>query len=294
MNNLTTPTKHAARLLLACLMVVPVLAGEAGASTLVGAGDIAECGAGNDEATAALLDRIPGTVYTLGDNVYQRGTANEFRDCYAPSWGAHKNRTRPSAGNHDYYTAGAGPYYGYFGPRAGNPNRGYYSYRSGSWHVVVLNSNCAKVGGCGPRSPQGRWLARDLDAHPNRCTLAYFHHPLFSSGEGKETTTVRPLWKTLHARGADVILSAHAHRYERFAPQTPAGVRSATGIRQFIVGTGGKPPEGPMGTPDPNSVRRNDDTPGVLKLELKNGTYDWDFVPIAGKTFTDSGKARCH
>src|SRR5215210_4776457 len=148
--------------------------------TLVGAGDIASCNYTEDSATARLLGRIPGTVFTLGDNAYTYGTAAEFKNCYDPTWGKYRKRTRPTAGNHDYYTAGAKPYFDYFGARAGRPSRGYYSYDRGAWHIVALNSNCNKVGGCGRRSTQGRWLRKDLANHPSRCTLAYFHHPLYA------------------------------------------------------------------------------------------------------------------
>lgn len=291
--------KYAGCILLVCAIALlaeaPVVKAQTPSVTLVGAGDIADCGNKRDEATAKLLERIPGTIYTLGDNVYSRGTASEFTNCYRPSWGRYKKRTRPTAGNHDYYTAGAKPYYNYFGTRAGSPGRGYYSYNRGSWHIVALNSNCDKVGGCGARSPQGKWLRKDLASHSSRCTLAYFHHPLFTSGDGVETATVRPFWRMLYDRGADVILSGHAHSYERFAPQTPGGKLARNrGIREFIVGTGGEPPEKPLGQTEPHSQIRNDKTTGVLRLNLRSGSYSWKFVHIAGKTFTDSGAKRCH
>lgn len=291
------PLKYVSCLTLACvvalLAALPVF-GQTATVTMVGAGDIAECGSNRDEATAKLLGRIRGTVFTLGDNVQGRGTTREFTDCYAPFWGKYKKRTKPSAGNHEYYTAGAKPYYNYFGARAGSPNRGYYSYDRGGWHVVVLNSNCDKVGGCGLRSPQGRWLRNDLRNNPSRCTLAYFHHPLFSSGSG-ETSVARPFWRILYAQGADVILSGHSMSYERFAPQTPDGkLDRDKGIREFVAGTGGSPPLNPFGPRPANSQVRNDKTRGVLKLNLNPGSYSWKFVPVAGKTFTDSGTDRCH
>jgi hypothetical protein len=151
----------------------------------VGAGDIASCTSTGDEATANLLDTIPGTVYTTGDNAYESGTASEFENCYDPSWGRHKARTRPAVGNHEYYsTTNASGYFGYFGAAAGDPSKGYYSYDLGSWHIISLNSNCSFVagGGCAAGSDQEKWLRADLAAHPNACTLAYWHHPLFSSG----------------------------------------------------------------------------------------------------------------
>ena len=241
-NTLLVLASMASALLLACMAAiltsVPSVA-QTATVTLVGAGDIASCDYTADSATARLVGRIPGTVFTLGDNAYPDGTIKQFRNCYDPTWGKYKKRTKPSVGNHEYRTPDASGYFNYFGARAGAPSKGYYSYRRGSWHIVVLNSNCEKVGGCGKRSPQGRWLRNTLANHQARCTLAYFHHPLYSTGDNTATPQVKPFWRILYDRGADVILSGHAHRYERFAPITPAGVRNAEkGIRQFVVGTG--------------------------------------------------------
>jgi acid phosphatase type 7 len=194
---------------------------------LVGAGDIASCSSTGDEATAKLLDGISGTVFTTGDNVYDSGTATEFKNCYEPSWGRHKARTKPSVGNHEYLTAGASGYFGYFGAAAGDPNKGYYSYNLGEWHVISLNSMCENVGGCGATTPMVSWLKQDLAANPKACTLAYFHHPLFSSGE-HGTQKMRPTWDVLYAANADIIVSGHDHLYERFAPQSPSGVVDAS------------------------------------------------------------------
>jgi hypothetical protein len=291
--------KYGGCILLACvaavLLAVPVF-GQTRTVTLVGAGDIASCSHNNDRATAKLLGNIPGTVFTLGDNVYPDGTIRQFRNCYDPTWGRYKRRTKPSVGNHEYHTPDASGYFNYFGARAGAPSKGYYSYRRGTWRVVVLNSNCNKVGGCGKRSPQGRWLRRDLADNPSRCTLAYFHHPLYASGMGTATPQVRPFWNILYNRGADVILSGHAHRYERYAAITPEGVRDPEdGIRQFVVGTGGEPggsESHPASAPNMQVMKTG--TPGVLKLNLGAGSSAWKFVPVAGKTFTDSGRDRCH
>ncbi len=285
----------------AALAIVAVLdfyasrSARAAGAVMVGAGDIAKCSTEADEATAKLLDNIPGTVFTVGDNAYPSGTASEFKNCYGPSWGRHKSRTRPALGNHEYETAGASGYFGYFGAAAGDPDRGYYSYDRGEWHVVALNSNCKEVGGCGADSPQGRWLRNDLANHPAECTLAYFHHPLFSSGgDHGNQPQVRPLWKALYAANADVIVGAHDHSYERFAPQGPDGARNKErGIRQFVVGTGGGTQHG-FGEIGTNSQARKAGTPGVLKLTLKPGSYGWEFVPVAGETFTDSGTKSCH
>lgn len=266
-----------------------------GSVTLVGAGDIADCDLRTDEATAKLVKNIQGTVFTLGDNVYERGTRSEFKNCYDPSWGDFKRRTMPSTGNHEYYTADGQPYFNYFGQRAGSPRKGYYSYNRGAWHIVVLNSNCEKVGGCETNSPQGQWLRDDLANNPTACTLAYWHHPRFASGDAVQTGSVGPFWEILYNRGAELVLSGHAHRYERHLPMRPNGqVDRDNGIQQIIAGTGGKPPLGDTGTTDPNSVVKNDNTPGVLRLSLKPDSYNWKFVPIAGKNFTDSGTRDCH
>jgi acid phosphatase type 7 len=263
---------------------------------LVGAGDIARCTSSGDEATANLLDSIPGTVYTLGDNAYESGTATEFANCYDPSWGRHKGRTRPSPGNHEYRTSGASGYFGYFGSAAGDPQKGYYSYDLGQWHVVVLNSNdlCRYVS-CAAGSAQAEWLRADLASNPAQCTLAYFHHPLFTSGNySPGFSEVKPLWDVLYSGGAEVVLNGHDHLYERFAPQSPSGAPDpARGIREFVVGTGGASHYG-ISTVQPNSQVRNTGTFGVLKLTLHPTSYDWQFVPEAGKSFTDSGSTSCH
>jgi hypothetical protein len=264
---------------------------------VVGAGDIANCSSlAGAQATAKLLGSIPGTVYTLGDNAYGSGTSTEFANCYDPTWGQVKARTRPAPGNHEYYTSGAAGYFGYFGSAAGDPSRGYYSYELGQWHVVVLNTNdqCKYVG-CSAGSPQEQWLKADLANHPAQCTLAYFHYPLFTSGNySPGISTVKPLWDDLYSGGADVVLNGHDHIYERFAPQTPSGaLDTARGIREFVVGTGGAEHYG-IKTVQPNSEVRNAGTFGVLKLTLHPSSYDWQFVPEAGKSFTDFGSTSCH
>jgi acid phosphatase type 7 len=261
---------------------------------LVGAGDIAGCSSEGDEATAALLDGIDGTVFTVGDNVYESGTDAEFEECYQPSWGRHKARTYPSPGNHEYYTANASGYFHYFGAAAGEPGEGYYSYDLGEWHVVALNGMCENVGGCEADSPMVRWLEEDLSANPKTCTLAYWHHPLFSSGYNGNQPKMKPTWDTLYAANVDVVVNGHEHSYERFAPQDPNGVAdSERGIREFVVGTGGINLR-PFETIEPNSEVRNADAYGVLKLTLRSTSYDWEFVPVAGETFTDSDSGECH
>ena len=263
---------------------------------LLAAGDIAGCPWDGDELTARIIDRYPGvTVAGLGDMVYASGTAAEFRDCYAPTWGRFKDRTRPAVGNHEYLTPGAGPYWDYFGSAAGPRGKGWYSYDIGSsWHVVVLNANCWEDGAsCRAGSEQERWLRADLAAHPRPCTLAYWHQPLFSSIEGLDS--VRPLWDALYEGGADLVLNGHKHGYERFAPQRPDGRRDdARGLRQIVVATGGSPEFLPFGTPRPNSEVRATQLDGVLKLTLSTASYRWDFLPAAGSSFTDAGAAACH
>ena len=266
------------------------------AAVVLAAGDIAVCGASaqGDEATAVILDAQPGTVLTLGDNAYDNGTATEFANCYDPSWGRHIGRTRPSAGNHDYNTPGATGYYAYFGAMAGDPAKGYYSFELGGWHIIALNSNCGAVS-CGAGSTQEQWLRAQLAAHPTACTLAYWHHPRFSSGAVHgNNTAVQPLWQALYDYGAEVVLAGHEHLYERFAPQTATGAADAAlGIREFIVGTGGRGHYA-FGAAKPNSEVRHTGTFGVLRLELGDGGYAWEFLPVAGATFTDNGSGTCH
>jgi hypothetical protein len=253
-----------------------------GDPVLVGAGKIGSCESSGDEATAKLLDVIPGTVFTLGDNAYQNGTAAEYAG------------TKLTPGNHDYNnTPGASGYFGYFGASAGDSSKGYYSYNRGAWHVIALNTRCDSVGDCGTKSPMVNWLRQDLASHPSACTLAYFHTPRFSSGYHGNRTTTGKIWNVLYGANADVVVSGGDHDYERFAPQDPSGAADpARGIREFVVGTGGAF-QLPFGTIQPNSRVRSTGTYGVLKLTLHPGSYDWRFVPVAGKTFTDSGTTSC-
>jgi hypothetical protein len=256
----------------------------------VGAGDIASSGNDYDEETAQLIDNIPGTVFNLGDNVYPDGTIDEFNNYYDETWGRFKVRTYPSLGNHEYQTPGAAGYFSYFGAAAGDPSEGYYSFDLGNWHIIVLNSNCAEVS-CSSSSLQGQWLQADLAANPSTCTLAIFHHPLFSSNSS--SSRGQSFWEILYEAGADVVLNGHVHNYERFALQNSAGVADpGRGIREFIVGTGGKSHANSFNEA-PNSEVFNSTTFGVLKLTLYPTSYDWDFIPIASQTFTDSGSDIC-
>lgn len=275
----------------ACLDVLPepiIQTGEA-PQVLVGAGDIADCGSQGDEATAVLLDTIPGTVFTAGDNAYDNGTAVEFANCYDPAWGRHRNRTRPSPGNHDYHTADAAGYFAYFGERAGDPTRGYYAYEIGGWRIYSLNSNVQRDAG----SPQEQWLREELAATPRTCTLAYWHHPRFSSSSRGNDPSMSALYAALVDAGTDLVIAGHDHVYERFALQDTDGVASADGIRQFVAGTGGRALYD-FGAAAANSeVRYNDDW-GVLKLTLLTQSYEWEFISATGGQVIDSGSQDCH
>ncbi|HKQ57575.1 MAG TPA: metallophosphoesterase [Candidatus Eisenbacteria bacterium] len=256
---------------------------------LVGAGDIAN-GSPQAEATAALLDGIPGIVFTTGDNAYPNGTAADYATNYAPTWGRHKARTRPSPGNHDYHTPGAPAYFAYFGSNAGPAGRGYYSYDAGDWHIISLNSEIDMKAG----SPQELWLRADLAAHRNDCTLAYWHRPRFSAGDHGSTIATQALWQALHEAGAEIVVVGHDHNYQRFSPMTATGVVDPQrGIREFVVGTGGSGLY-QFAAPIANTEAYDDTTHGVLKLTLGPGTYAWKFIPIAGQTYSDSGTGSCH
>jgi hypothetical protein len=265
---------------------------------LVGAGDIASCSSTGDETTANLLDGISGTVFTLGDNVYDSGTSTEFTNCYGPSWGraSIKDRTKPVPGNHDYNTSGAAGYYAYFGAAAGDPTKGYYAYNLGAWRIYVLNTNDGSCGAvaCGPGSTQEQWLKADLAANPRQCVLAMWHHPRFSSGQHGNNSVSQALWQDLYDAHAELILNGHDHTYERFAPQSPSGaLDNANGIIEIVAGMGGRSHYA-FGTIKANSLIRNGDTYGVLKLTLSDGGWSFQFVPEAAKSFRDSGTGTCH
>jgi len=264
-----------------------------GDPVLVGAGDIADCDLDDDSATAALVEAIPGTVFTAGDNAYPDGTAEQFKDCYGPTWGRFLDRTRPAPGNHDQNTQDLAGYLGYFGAAAAPDGKTWYSYDLGTWHVIVVDSSCDGVGGCGPGSEQGRWLATDLAASTARCTVAIWHHPRFSSGEHGDDPSVAPMWQALYTAGADLVINGHDHDYERFAAQDPDGrADGSRGIREFVVGTGGAALR-PFSTIAANSELRAAVTHGVLRLVLHPTSYDWTFVPTIGE-FGDSGSGPCH
>jgi acid phosphatase type 7 len=267
---------------------------------LVGAGDIAGCKElAGAQATAKLLEKIPGTIFAAGDLAYEDGSTADFKNCYDTTWGKFKDRTRPALGNHEYKDPTASGYFQYWGKRAGPAGKGYYSFDLGAWHIVVLNTNCdAKgLGGCAAGSPQETWLKEDLAAHANACILAYGHHALFSSGFFKKHAIhpeLKPLWQDLYAAHADLVLAGHEHSYERFAPQDPDGHPDAEhGIREIVAGTGGRSHD-PLGFAIANSEVRNSSTYGVLKLTITPGGYTWEFIPEEGRDFRDSGTGACH
>jgi 3',5'-cyclic AMP phosphodiesterase CpdA len=296
------PPLRAAAALLAAVSVNAAAADPDQGITVYAAGDIARCasrdpaysGAADTAATVAagLAQDPEAVVLALGDLTYPRGARKEFTDCYAPTWGRFKDRTWPAPGNHEYYTPGAKPYFDWWGARAG---RGYYSVELGTWHVISLDSNLAPA----QHAAQLDWLRADLAAHPARCTLAYWHHPLYSSGGHGSIPKMRDAWQLLYAAGAELVLSGHDHDYERFAPQDADGRLDPThGIRQFVVGTGGAYPTPFLLTVAHSEVRDSNRT-GVLRLRLYAGGYGWEFVESTRlSTFSvappDRGSAACH
>ncbi|MFL5910557.1 MAG: DNRLRE domain-containing protein [Gaiellaceae bacterium] len=289
-----------------------------GDPTIMAAGDIA-CSAQShgascqDKATSDLvLTGNPDAVLALGDNQYECGVLSDYQTYYDATWGRFKDKTRPVPGNHEYTSSlnstnncyglptGAPGYYTYFGaiasplePLCGVDCKGYYSYDLGSWHMIALNSNCTRVGNCGATDPQATWLAQDLQAHAGQCTLAYFHHPRWTSGQEGPTVLMGPIYQMLYDAGVDAILNGHDHDYERFAPLDPSGaVDPVNGIREIIAGTGGRNTTSFTGIA-PGSEVRNSTAFGVLSMTLHSRGYDWRFVPTAG-TFSDSGSQPCH
>lgn len=265
-------------------------------AVLIGAGDICRLSSIADAGKTAVLisTRSTARVFTLGDNSNDSGTADEYATCYGATWGAFKSRTSPTAGNHDQMTSHGAPYYAYFGSAAGTAGKGYYSYGLvADWHVIVLNAICGEVGGCDAGSPEETWLKADLAANAGKHILAMWHIPEFSSGGHGNTTAYRAWWDDLYVAHADVVLNGHDHDYERYAQQSPAGAADPNGIREFVVGTGGASHTSFV-TIRANSEKRNDGTFGVLELTLKLDSYGWQFIPIEGGTFTDSGETATH
>jgi hypothetical protein len=255
-------------------------------------------------ATANLISAIrPAALLSLGDTQYYCGSLAAFNQSYDLTWGQFKSITHPAVGNHEYLisggtgcdssNSGAAGYFAYFGAQAGLPSQGYYSYDLGTWHIVVLNSNCSQAGGCNSSSPQYKWLFQELASHPNQCTLAYWHIPLYSSG-GRANANTKTLYQLLYDNNVDLALTGHDHTFERFAPQDANGILDRSrGIREFVVGTGGANHTSIVSRA-PNSEVFNQDTFGVLKLTLHPNGYDWQFVPESGKSFTDFGSDTCH
>ena len=262
--------------------------GGGGSATLTGAGDIADCSVPGSAQTARLLDSISGALFTAGDNAYPSGSEANFRQCYDPTWGRHKARTRPVPGNHEYEMPGAGPYFAYFGGNAGTAGQGYYSYTVGSWRVIALNSEIDVRAS----SAQVTWLRGELSTSNARCTAVILHRPRFSSGEHGDNPDLSDVWQVLYDNNADVVISGHDHNYERLAPMDADGrAGSSRGIRQFVVGTGG------AGLRPPPRMRPNSEITGVswgvISFTLADDGYSWNFVST-GDGFSDSGFDRCH
>ena len=262
--------------------------------SIVAAGDIADCGSDiflfpQAARTAALIAPSDTFVLTLGDNAYPIGATDEFTRCFQATWGQYKDRIRPSPGNHDYITLDAAGYFGYFGTAAGTGQRGYYSFDVGAWHLISLNSHAD----AGAGSSQYAWLQADLAASRSLCTLAYWHHPVFSSGPHGNNPHMAEIYRLLHSKGAELVLVGHDHVYERFAPQDADGhADPVRGVRSFTVGTGGAPLYS-WNTIRPNSEFRDNSSHGVLRLTLYEGSYRWAFVPVSGAA-RDEGSAQCH
>ncbi len=263
---------------------LPLPSVDPGATVLLAVGDTGSCDGDYDEAVASLAAALPGTIALLGDLAYPDGSSSDFANCFDPAWGPMLERIRPAPGNHDYQTTDAAGYFSYFGAVAGTPGAGWYSYELGTWHVVVLDSNCEFVG-CAAGSAQVTWLEADLAAHPAACTLAYWHHPRWSSGRHGDHDFMDPIWDVLAASGADLVLAGHDHDYERFGP--------IDGMRSFVVGTGGRSLYQQFRPGHAATERHASDAFGLLMLTLQDAGYQWRFVPAAGSTLVDAGTAEC-
>lgn len=255
-------------------------------SVLIGAGDIGVCGLGFDEATAELVKGISGTVFTAGDNAYPRGAAADYAGCYDPSWGAFRDRTRPTPGNHEYLTKGAAGYFDYFGSRAGPGTRGYYAYTLGTWRIYSLNSMRIT-------DRQIEWLKADIATHPSHCSLAYWHYPRYSTGFHGNTQEVTRFWRPLYRSGVEFVVNGHDHDYERWKKRRPGGTFAKRGIREFVVGTGGAALRDFVRSQPPKSVVRQATDHGVIRFTLNSDSYRWEFISSDG-SFTDTGTSSCH
>jgi hypothetical protein len=244
--------------------------------------------------TAKVIEAIrPDAVLTLGDHQYPSGSLADFKASYADTWGAYRDITFPVPGNHEYETPTARGYFAYFGKRAGEPDKGYYSYDLGAWHLIALNSECHQIGGCGDSDPQARWLRQDLEAHQPECVLAYWHRPRFSSGPHGSDRDLDPLWRILAAAHADVVLAGHDHDYERFKPMNADGEADPEGVTQFVAGTGGRS-HYKFRTPKPTSKVRITGRDGVLRLQLTKQGYAWEFTAAPKGDVLDRGTGQCH
>jgi hypothetical protein len=280
-----------------------------GAAVMIGVGDIARCDGNGDELTARIVDsilkadsiaKVPDVVFTLGDNAYTSGSTSQWTNCFTPSWGDKTKRImrniRPSPGNHEYYTTGADPYYKYFGDRTGPPGKGYYSYDIGDWHAVVINSEIAVNEGFTLKEQQDQvdWLIKDLKANSKACTVAYWHHPRFSSGSHGTDVKLQPIWQALHDNNADLVLTGHDHHYERFLPMTATGVvDTVKGIASFVIGTGGADLRGLRRPLAANSAARIEGHYGVLLLTLGSKEWRSAFISTNGLIWDPSG-GKCH
>jgi hypothetical protein len=266
----------------------PPPGGGGGTARLTGAGDIADCDVRGSVQTASLLDNVPGALFAAGDNAYPSGSEANYRQCYDPTWGRHKARTRPVPGNHEYETPGAAAYFAYFGSSAGSPGQGYYSYTLGSWRIIALNSEIDVRA----TSAQVTWLRSELTTSNARCTAVIVHRPRFSSGEHGDNTDMRDVWQVLYDNNVDVAISGHDHNYERLAPMDADGrPDSSRGVRQFVVGTGGAALRAPA------RIRPNSEilgvSWGVISFMLSDDGYSWSFMATSDG-FADSGFDRCH
>ncbi|MFN0063966.1 MAG: metallophosphoesterase family protein [Myxococcaceae bacterium] len=261
--------------------------------------DFAQAQGQNGRCAMAATSQVaeaqsPDALLMLGDLQYETGSADAFAQSFDVTWGRHKPKMKPAPGNHEYETPGAAGYFGYFGGLAGPDERGYYAFDLGPWRTYSLNSNCDEAGGCGQGSPQWAWLAQDLADHPRRCSLAYFHHPRFSSGLHGDHDQMQAIWALLYQHGVEIVLTGHDHSYERFSPlNDSAEADTAHGIRQFVVGSGGKNHYVRVRFREASEVF-DSSSYGVLKLVLRPSAYSWQFVPIDGDAFSDSGTAACH
>lgn len=275
-----------------------------GASVMLAVGDIASCSSDGDERTAAIVDSVlradsaagvNDVVVTMGDNAYPDGSASNFAICWVESWGDSTlmimDKIRPSVGNHEHHSLRAAPYYLYFGDKAGDPTKGYYAFDHGEWRVIALNSEIIvnPVFSSAERRAQETWLRQELEANKKPCMLAYFHHPLFSSGHHGNDNRIRPIWEIMQAAKVTLVLVGHDHHYERFLPSTSLGVvDTINGMTSFLVGTGGGEMRGTRAA-RPNSARIIEGHFGVLKLSLGKGEWRSAFLDATGRIWDPSG-----